>query len=79
MRAGIDANTTEARKLEINRTLATDFHKARISPEGMRGPSNIAQRKDQTNIHQTRQALSISPAIAIHCWTYPGSEKELTP
>lgn len=68
MRAGISANTIEDGKLEINRTFAIGFRKARISPEGPRGTNNITQCKDhQTNIHQTTLALSISPAIAIHC------------
>lgn len=66
MRGGI--NTTEDGKLEINRTFATDFHKAGISPEGSRGTTNIAERKDhQTNVHQTTRALSVSPAIAMRC------------
>lgn len=52
MRAGINANTIEDGKLEINRTFATGFRKARISPEGTRGTNNITQCKDhQTNIH----------------------------
>jgi len=68
MRAGINTNTTEDGELEINRTFATDFHKARISPEGTRSTTNTAQCKPhQTSIHQKKQALSITPTIMIHC------------
>lgn len=67
MRAGTNASTRDDAKVKINRTSTTYSRKARISAEGTRDITNIAQCKDhQANIRQTMLALSISHAIAIH-------------
>lgn len=77
MTAGINVNTREDRKLEINRTFATDFHNFLwFSLIYLKGPevqlTLHTVKGHQTNIHQTTPALSISSAVVPQRWPYPG-------